>query len=137
MAPKLRRRALSWSVMLAMLRDVARERSRQALPNRRPFVGKDRVEGRIPDRAIGAQHLCPPDALELRADPLDRAARVYIALVRLERHAGDAPHLERVSQQEKFRFGVAACSLRGLRKPCRADLNRRGHTGRAARPFPI
>src|SRR5579863_7303323 len=91
--------------------------------HRGPFVGDNRVVGRVSCGRVAGGHVAAQNPVELRADPLDCVARALIALVGLEAHAMNLPFLESVRQQQQFRFGIASRALRRRRNPGGADLD--------------
>src|SRR5450432_264762 len=62
------------------------------------------------------------DAVGLRAQPLDGAARALVALVGLDGHPVALPGLEGMPEQQELRLGVDGRPLRPRREPGVANL---------------
>src|ERR1044072_10033095 len=78
----------------------------QPLPAPRPLLRRDREDRRVPQPSVltGCPRARPvaQDALEAGADALDRRAGAFVAGVRLQVDAGDAPLLEGVPEEQQL-----------------------------------
>ena len=94
--------------------------------HRRP-LGRDDAEQRRVSRSVPSREdlVVAQDAVLLRAQPLDRRARLEVEEVGAELDGDAAERLERVRQQQQLALGIYARPLRALRVPRVADHNRR------------
>src|SRR5262245_51708493 len=89
----------------------------------RPLRRNDAVHARVAQRAIWRALMASQNAVELRAEPFDRAAALMVEEVRPEFDGDAVEALECMPEQHQLALRVDRCALHALAIPGRTDLD--------------